>query len=318
MTPRPASPPDVNALPTRVIVNPSAGGGRVRADWPALQQQMERQIGAFSFAFTEGSNHATDLTRRALSGPYQRIVSIGGDGTLNEVVNGFFDDGAPVRPGAVLVPVACGTAGDFRRTLGRSAALPDFTARRLQRIDVGRLTYTDADERQTTRHFINIASFGMGGMVDAIVRDLPLKPLLGGRLAYLVAILQTLARYRNPAVELRIDGVPRGRMTIRNVAVANGQFFGGGLRIAPDASLQDNRLDIVIIKDLSVPDLIQHMRQFYSGTHAEIDGVSIVRGRRVEAHPVDATPVLLDVDGEPLGRLPATFEVIPRALTIQY
>ncbi len=322
--PLPASPlhSTLNEHPTRVIVNPAAGGGRVRQVWPQLHQQIEQQIGAFSFAFTNGPNHATALTRRALNGPYQRIIAIGGDGTLNEVVNGFFRDGALLRPDAVLVPVACGTAGDFRRTLGRSTPLPDFRAQRLQTVDVGRITYTDATEeaakQPAQRHFINIASFGMGGMVDAVVRDLPLKSLLGGRLAYLYAILHTLVRYRNATIELHIDGTDYGRYTIRNIAIANGRYFGGGLPIAPHASLQDGLLTIIIIKDMSRIDFIRHARRFYAGRHLELDAVSAFQGRHIEARPTSAPPVLLDVDGEPLGRLPATFEVLPQALTIQY
>lgn len=305
-------------LHTRVIVNATAGGGRAGARWPHIQQKLERQIGAFSFAFTEGPGHATELTRVALRGPYKRIIAVGGDGTLNEVVNGFFEDETPIRPDAVLTPISCGTGGDFRRSLDPSAAFPTLTPSRIRPVDVGRLTYTGDHGTRTTRHFINIASFGMGGAVDRAVQRVPMRSRIGGRAAYFLAIARTLIRYRNQPVVLQIDGDAKGPFTIRNVAVANGRHFGGGLPIAPDARPDDGQLDIVVLGDMSRTDLIRNARHFYAGSHLTLERTATFRGRTVEAIPLGDAPVLLDVDGEPLGRLPATFSIRPRALRIQY
>lgn len=315
------------AQTTKVIVNPRAGGGRAGRRWPSLRQQLETLVGAFSFAITDHPGHATALTRRALRGPYTRIVAVGGDGTLNEVVNGFFEAGHPLRPEALLVPITCGTGGDFRRSLGvpdAEVGTPSALARDRSRvIDVGTLTYTDDDGTSTTRHFINIASFGMGGAVDQTVQRVPFRPVLGGTalggpLSYLYAIVLALIRYRNQPVELQIDGASKGIFTIRNVAVANGRYFGGGLQIAPHAALDDGVFDVVVLGDLSRTDLLRHARRFYEGTHEQLDAVTTFRGRSITAIPHTSSPVLLDVDGEPLGHLPATFEIVPRALRIQY
>jgi len=307
--------------PTIVILNPIAGGGAAARRWPQLRQTLVDVVGDFSLAQTEHPGHATALARAALSGPYRRIICIGGDGTLNEVVNGFFEGGTPVCEDAVLAPISCGTGGDFRRSLPDAsvgARAGHLACKRTMRVDVGRLRYRAHDGSRTTRHFINIASFGMGGVVDQAVHTLKLKSWLSGKAAYLYAILKTLARYRNRPVELHADGTFRGCYTIRNVAVANGQFFGGGLAIAPDADLRDGQFDVVILGALSRTDFVRYAPCFYRGTHAALDGVEIFRAQSVTARPLGAAHVLLDVDGEPLGRLPATFDLLPNALTIQY
>lgn len=307
--------------PTKVILNPTAGSGAAADQWPRVREALRAAVGDFSLVRTERPGHAIHLTRAALRGPFRRIVCIGGDGTLNEVVNGFFAQNQPIRPDAILAPIACGTGGDFQRSLpaaphGRRAAA--LAQQRTQRIDVGRLHYTAHDGTRATRHFLNIASFGMGGAVDQAVHAFSLKSWIGGRLAYLYAILKTLVRYRNHPVEICADGAVRGRYTIRNVAVANGRFFGGGLAIAPQANLSDGQFDVVILGDLSRTALLRHAPRFYRGTHHTLDGVDTFRAASLTATPLGDRPVLLDVDGEPLGRLPATFDLMPNALTIQY
>lgn len=307
---------------TVVIINPQAGGGRTRRLWPTLRDTLDTTLGTYATRWTRRPGEATEHARAALHDGYNRIVAVGGDGTLNEVANGFFEDGAHIQSEAVLVPISCGTGSDFRRSL--DAALPPEAAvrallrDRFRTIDVGHLQYTDEDGRSASRYFVNIASFGMGGAVDRVVQSLPAKAQLGGRLAYLYAILHTLVRYTNPPVDLSVDGTPRGTFRIRNVAVANGRYFGGGLPMAPRARLDDGQFDVVVLGDLSRRALLRHARRFYAGTHTTLKQVSTFRGRRITATPHTDAPVRLDVDGEPLGRLPATFEIIPHALRIQY
>ncbi len=307
---------------TVVIVNPQAGGGRARRLWPGLREALDVTVGTYATRWTTRPGEATEYARTALRNGYDRVLAVGGDGTLNEVANGFFDGDAPIRPSAVLAPIGGGTGSDFRRSLG-AAMPPDAAVRallqdRFRTIDLGRLRYTAEDGREATRYFVNIASFGMGGAVDRVVQSLPAKRWLGGRLAYLYAILHTLAHYTSPPVELSVDGVPRGTFRIRNVAIANGRFFGGGLKIAPCARLDDGRFDVVVLGDLTRRALLRHAPRFYRGTHTALHHVATMRGQRIVAAPAADAPVRLDVDGEPLGRLPATFEIVPRALRIQF
>lgn len=307
---------------TVVILNPQAGGGRAARRWPALRAALDAAVGPYTLHRTQGPNEATRHARAALRRGVDRVVAVGGDGTLNEVVNGFFADDAPVHPAAVLVPISCGTGGDFRRSLGAPAA-PEAAAQallqpRTRRVDVGRLQYTTAAGREAVRYFLNVASFGMSGAVDRAVHALPPRARASGRLAYLAAILHTLIRYRNQPVALAVDDAPVYTGPVRNVAVANGRFFGGGLPIAPEAWIDDGLLEVVVLGDLPRRAVLRHAGRFYAGTHLALDGVHAFRGRRVTAQPRTPTPVLLDVDGEAMGRLPATFTICPRALRIQY
>ena len=290
--------------------------------WPTLRPALDATIGTYATRWTERPDEATELTRAALHNGYERILAVGGDGTLNEVANGFFEDDAPIRSEAVLAPISCGTGSDFRRSLDASlppeAAIHALLQDRVRAIDVGHLEYTNDSEHMTTRYFVNIASFGMGGAVDRTVQSLPAKEQIGGRLAYFYAILHTLVRYENQPVELSVDGVSHGPFRIRSVAVANGRYFGGSLPIAPRAQLDDGQFDVVVLGDMTRRMLFRHARRFYEGTHTTLEDVLTLRGRQITATPHTDAPVRLDVDGEPLGRLPATFKVIPHALRIQY
>lgn len=307
---------------TVVILNPQAGGGRAGRRWPAMRRVLDATVGSYAVHRTQQPQDATRLTRSALQRGAGRIIAIGGDGTLNEAANGFFDDGVSLHPQALLAPISCGTGSDFRRSVGGpvspTAALHALLQHRVRSVDVGLLQYTTAGGRRATRVFVNIASFGMGGAVDRVVQTMPGKAYLGGRAAYFYAILHTLALYRNRPVTLHVDGDRVFSGPVRNVAVANGRCFGGGLPIAPDASLDDGTLNVVVLGDLSRRALLRHARRFYTGTHYDLDGVDTFRGQHITAAPLSDAPVLIDMDGEPMGRLPASFSIRPSALRIQY
>ena len=307
---------------TVVILNPRAGGGRAERLWPTLRRALDATLGSYTLHRTQAPNDATRHTRTALRRGADRMVALGGDGTINEVANGFFDGDDPIRPEAILAPISCGTGSDFRRSLGApptpETAVQALMQNRIRTIDAGHLQYTTDAGREAARYFLNIASFGMGGAVDQVVDTLPGKAQMGGRLAYLYAILHTLVRYRNQPVTIAVDGTRVYSGPMCNVAVANGRFFGGGLEIAPDAQVDDGQLDVIALGDLPRRTLVRHARRFYNGTHLQLEGVSTFRGRRITATPRTDAPVRLDVDGEAMGRLPATFTIRPRALRIQY
>jgi len=309
------------AVPHRTcaIVNPNAGGGRLRRQWPRLLRRLVALTDGLSVQWTTGPRSATLLTRSALQDGFDRILAIGGDGTLHEVVNGFFEGRTALAPEAILVHLPFGTGVDFRRSLGVPTGLPSVAqlgSERIRRIDLIR-TLVTTDAGPQTRYVANIASFGLGGLVVQLMQHLQGSALVGGRLSYLGAILRGLAVHAPPLVDLAVDDAQIGRVRIHNVAVANGHTFGGGLRIAPRARIDDGRLDVVVLRDLPVRSLVRHAHRFYRGTHPGLDGVEIASGRRVVALPVDASPVPMDLDGEPFGRLPATFELVPAAIRVQ-
>jgi YegS/Rv2252/BmrU family lipid kinase len=304
---------------TVVIVNPRSQGGRAGKDWPHLADRIRRAV-PFEEALTTGPGDATKLASEALRAGAERIVALGGDGTTSEVMNGFFEDGKPIAPQAALALLPYGTGGDFRKTVGVSKdfdqAVATLAADRRRRIDVGRLDLTTEDGGRTVRMFINIASFGMSAVVDHLVNRS--KKRLG-KLSFLIASTRGMLQYDNKRVRLTFDGDVAGtiELTMNTVAVANGKYFGGGMKVAPDAELDDGKFDVVSIGDMGLTDMIFSSRRLYAGTHLSMPEVSHRRAKVVLAEPALSGDVVeLDVDGETPGRLPATFTVVPDALSL--
>jgi diacylglycerol kinase (ATP) len=303
---------------TTVIVNPKSQGGRLGKRWVEIADTIARAF-PFDEAVTKGPGDATTLTADALRGGAERIVAIGGDGTVNEVVNGFFDGaGKPIAPEATFGLIPFGTGGDFRRTfrlpteIAEAAAV--IAANHRRKIDVGRLSFVTLAGEKTSRMFANIASFGVSGVVDRMVNESGKKL---GRLSFMLATARAAWSYKNQRVTMTFDGDAKSRVeaTINTVAIANGRFFGGGMKVAPDAIPDDGLFDVVALGDFGFGDVLTSGRRLYKGTHLSMDKVTTRRARVVEAEPIDPGAVVeLDVDGEPPGRLPARFELLPAAL----
>ena len=301
---------------TTVIVNPKSQGGRLGKRWAELADTIGRAF-PFDEARTEGPGDATRLAREALRGGAERIVAIGGDGTINEVVNGFFDDaGAPINAEASFGLIPFGTGGDFRRTMNIPTDLAEAAAviakNHKKRIDVGKLELTTPTGGKAHRMFANIASFGVSGVVDRMVNESGKKL---GRLSFMFATARATWSYKNQRVQLIFDGSERAEMTISTVAVANGRFFGGAMMVAPNAEVDDGMFDVVAMGDFTFGDLVKSGQRLYKGTHLSMDKVSVRRAKVVEALPIEPGAVVeLDVDGESPGKLPARFEIVPGAL----
>ena len=206
---------------TVLVVNPRSQGGRLGKRWKDIADTIGRAF-PFDELITEGPHDATRLTREALRGGADRVVAIGGDGTINEVVNGFFDDqGKPIAPEASLAVIPFGTGGDFRRTVNLPTELADaarvIAANHRRKIDVGRLEFTTPDGARAVRMFANIASFGVSGVVDRLVNQSD-KRL--GRLSFALATARATWSYTNQRVQLVFDGRDRVEATINTVAIA--------------------------------------------------------------------------------------------------
>ncbi len=303
-----------------VIVNPNSQGGALGRKWPELADTIRRQL-PFEVVRTSGPGDATRLAADALRGGAEIVVAVGGDGTINEVANGFFADGKPVAPGAALAILPYGTGGDFVRT----THIPKDWAQAVQvlakgtrrTIDVGRLDHATAAGPDGVRMFVNIASFGLSGVTDRFANRS--KKRFGGKLSFLAATTRALFAYDNQRVRLIFDDQPAAAvdMTISTVAVANGRYFGGGMFIAPEAELDDGFFDVVALGDFGLADFVLRSRRLYDGTHLALDKVSHRRARVVRAEPAAPGQVVeLDVDGETPGILPATFRVVPRGLDL--
>jgi diacylglycerol kinase (ATP) len=305
-------------MKTFVVVNPAAAGGRAGKHWPKISRELASALGDFDSALTAKSGDATALVRSAIARGAKRVIAIGGDGTINEAINGLCDGERSPPDDVSFGFIMYGTGGDFLRSLdmpkGLRAAIQRLKSGRTQVIDLGRLRYTASDGSQALRWFNNISSFGFSGQVVRAVNAARYSKMLGGKFSFLWNSFLELRKYKGCKVDILIDG----DMISENVctaAVCNGRFFGGGMKMAPNAALDDGSFDVVIVRQ-EPPLTILDMRLLYSGAHLEHPNVSVFRGRMIEAKPVSNAPIYLDVEGEAPGTLPATFEVVPRALRV--
>jgi YegS/Rv2252/BmrU family lipid kinase len=299
------------------VVNPRAALGKSRRLWPALYQELSRALGVFPWDWTERPLHATVLVRNALTEGCDLIISVGGDGTLNEVVNGFFDDQTSLSRQAALAVVPCGSGGDFRRSLGLDgsvrSALAAILAGDTREVDVGRLSYRSFSGEPADRFFINIASLGLSARVAHLVCRQP--SYLGGSGRFFLATLQALLSHRNQHVNLVMDGEPLPPQILNTAAVANGRFFGGGMQIAPRAVIDDGFLDLVLLGGVGLRDFLLWGPRLYRGRHLSHPCIQYRKVSTVSA--TGAASVMVEVDGEPIGTLPTTFSLLPRALRVR-
>jgi YegS/Rv2252/BmrU family lipid kinase len=307
-----------------VVYNPQAAGGRTGREWPGIAKRLEAAVGAFAAQPTRARDDATRLVREAVANGASEVIAIGGDGTISEAINGLFDGAMPARSPVTFGFVSAGTGSDFARMFGIAGGLDAACARlaagRTQRIDVGRLSFRDEQGRPAVRYFNNTASLGLSGATARAVNGASLSRFLGPRAMFRYHSVAELIRYRFPRVGYSVDGAAQVEERIATLVVANGCYFGSGMKIAPDADLADGMLEVVVVKGESKSQLIAAMNLVYTGRHLSHPAVRALRGRRIDVVPLDEAesgPVLLEVDGESPGRLPATFEVLPDALTLR-
>lgn len=303
-----------------VVVNPRAGAGRASRLWPDYESRLRAILGPFTAVVTAARGDATARVRAAVQAGARRIVVIGGDGTLNEAVNGLFDaGGVPIDPEVGFGFVPCGTGADFARTVGlvaggdaAAAAFAALRDGRERRIDVGRARFGGG-----VRMFVNVAGCGLAGDVVRVADRMSALRRLGPRPLFLAATLAALARYRPCPVRVTIDGAVTEIDDLATLAVANGRCFGGGMQVAPDAQPDDGRLDVVVVRGARQPlSLLLRLPRVYDGSHVHLQIVSIVRARRVDVEPLGAGVATLDLDGESPGAIPVSFDVLPAALRL--
>ena len=310
-----------------VIVNPASADGATMENWPKIASNLRTYFGAFSVAFTESVGDGRRLASEAAQQGTKTIIACGGDGTISEVANGIIDAKKEVELG--ILP--SGTGGDFKRTLGIPANTREASRvlrdARSRLIDVGRALFVnDAGERET-RFFVNVASFGMSTAVlertasgearKWIPGFAPRK--LSSKLSYATATVQTTLQSEPTEIYLQIDDREERRLRIAELAVANARYYGGAMKIAPDAKLDDGLFDIVTIGESSAFRILANAPRLYFGAHLSMNEVTHTLAKQVTARPVrKGEEVRVELDGEVVGRLPVTFEIVPRALRVRY
>jgi len=306
-----------------VIVNPKAGGGFSERKTARLIGAVSEGLGEVDLAFTEAPRHATALARAAALDGRTLVVAFGGDGTVSEVVAGLLEarEVQDHAPATELAIVPRGTGGDLRRTLELPHDIVEAARhardRAARTIDLGRATFTTTDGTSETRPFVNVASFGFSSAVAARANES--SKSFGPKVAFLGAVVRTLAGYQNTEVSLEIDGAPPLRRKVMLGALGNGRFFGGGMQICPDAKLDSGALSFVTVGDFSPAYTLTHIHRLFAGTHLSLPDVHASVVRAVRVTPVDPQALVpVELDGETPGYLPATFEIVPAALRVRF
>jgi len=299
------------------IVNPLAGGGRTGRLWPHLKDRIEHDFPRNRILFTKAPLDALYMTKEEVrKGSLTTVVAVGGDGTLNEVINGFISNGTPLRTDVAVGVIPLGTGCDLARmTLssfdaGRAVTVIKKRVTRL--IDIGQVFYPHHCKEKRIRYFHNISSFGLGGEVVAHVNTH--RRVGSPFFCFLRSTLCTYLRQGIRSITLSIDGKRQESYTVLNIAVANGRFHGGGLYVAPGACLDDGLLHLTIIGNLTLPEIIFNSPKFYNG---EIYTVKKVQSLTCSCLKADSPErVLVDVDGEQVGELPVEVSLLPKLLPL--
>jgi YegS/Rv2252/BmrU family lipid kinase len=302
---------------TLAIVNPAAAGGTASRRWPSIAKLLQQHLGPVDSRFTQHRGEAIELTHQALRNRYDLIIAVGGDGTANEIVNGFYRERKLVNPAARLGFIPIGTGGDLQRTLqiplDPQQAVQVLAAGCPLEIDIARARLTGYNGAPVERYFINLLSFGMGGDVSVRAKSFP--RWLGGKTAFLAATLLVFLNYKGKRIRLTLDGVPQPEeFFVTNIAIGNGRYHGGGMHPCPRAVMNDGLLEVTTIDRLGMFELLRDLPVLYSDDIYKHPKVRHHRAKRIRAESNEVTRI--EVDGEALGTLPLEIDLLPERLSV--
>lgn len=304
-------------MKTFFVVNPKSANGATGKRWAELAALIARTLSDFGVEFTKGEMDAMHIARAAIKNGYECIVAVGGDGTINEVVNGFFEDGKAINPQAALGVLPRGTGGDFRKTfdwdLDSEAAIRRLNTPDTRPLDVGLLEYRAHDGSTRRRYFANICSFGVSGLVDKEVNTT--SKAFGGTVSFMLGSLKALSKYQDQKVRVSFDDQPAEALAVTTLSVANGKYFGGGMKVAPDADVSDGIFDVTVWSGYGLSDFVIKSKGVYSGAHVNWKGTRRLRAKKVHAESDEH--VLIDCDGEQPGALPCTMSILASAIRLK-
>jgi YegS/Rv2252/BmrU family lipid kinase len=303
--------------PWFAIVNPNAGKGKGKKDWDQISGLLEKAGLRFFMKFTESKGHAMRLVREAVINGSRKIMTIGGDGTLNEVVNGVFIQNACASQEITLASIPVGTGNDWGRMFGIGTvyvnAVDIIREGRSMLHDIGVADFQD-ESGQKRRYFINIAGLGFE---SEVVRKTNYQKDRGhgGKTIYFYNLLTSLLAYRNTPAEIIIDG-ERKSAEIFSINIGNGRYCGGGMRQTPDALPDDGLLDVTVINGMGKLEIIRNLNILYNGkilSHPKVDGY-----RCKNLKIISEKKIWVEADGESLGHTPAEFSILPASIRIIY
>lgn len=297
------------------IVNPEAGSGKGLRDWPEIRELLVSLDIPFDFYVTERKFHAVEITVSAIKSGYKKILVVGGDGTLNEVVNGVFIQNSFPPTEITIGVIGVGTGNDWQRTF----ALPKDYQGKVMAIkeektilqDVGKVEFFESRVRQS-RFFANAAGIGFDARVAMATNRLK-ESGRRGKMLYMSSLLNTLIRYRSTVAKIKIDEQNLGGK-IFSMTLGIGKYNGGGMMQVPNALPDDGLFDITIINKIKRVNVLRNIFRLYNGTilnHPKIFGY---QGKTITI--ASKPPVYLEVDGESLGTSPFKFSIVPQSIRV--
>ncbi|SHI91861.1 diacylglycerol/lipid kinase family protein [Lutispora thermophila] len=297
------------------IVNPVSANGATGKEWPVFEKTIKASGINLDYAYTEYPMHAKFLTQEALKAGYKTILSVGGDGTMNEVLNGFFYEGMLINENASLSIFSRGTGCDTIRTIGIDKDVDSIIEvlkfGKIKLVDVGIAEFIQYEGNTTQRYFLNVSDIGIGAQTTYRVNRS--SKALKGFLSFLIGALSTMISYKNKDFEITIDDITINEK-LNSIIIANGKYFGGGMKIAPMADMSDGYFDIIIIGNISKFDFLLNFPKIYKGTHMNHPKLLHYKGKKIKINAKQKA--LIEVDGEQPGVIEANINILPNKLKI--
>ena len=307
----------VSHNPVHIIVNPASAGGKTGRRMAEILSKIDRCYGKrYSLFVTQKSLQAGDSASEAVRNGARLVIAVGGDGTLQEVVNGLFSNGHLMNPDCHLGIVCSGTGKGFAQSIGLPAAIQDqielIHEGHFRSVDIAKVHYRNREGVPSYRYYLNECQLGIGG---AVVRNVQQNhKRLGGTLAFGLGTLETTFRYRNQSmtVTANVEKHCFGRFT--GIVIANGAYTGGGMNLTPGARVDDGQLNVLLMHDLSIVQRLRVFPRIYSGSHVRSALFTHFKASTVTVESDEQ--VLVEADGELLGTTPCTVKVLPSQLCV--
>jgi len=301
-----------------VILNPTAGGGRANKLWPLLESGIAERFGHnYSSYVTRRPGDATVSVRRAIAAGATLVIAVGGDGTIQETVNGFFRNRGLLNPSCELGIVNCGTGSGLAQSLGLPPSpeqqLDQISNRGSCAIDLGRVVLCSKDGRRVERVFASECQVGIGGAVVADVSSVHKR--FGGKIAFGSVAIKKLFFLKAQPMTVRFGNNGKKTRRLLGLAVGNGACTAGGMKLTPEAQLNDGLFDVLLMHDMSIPTRLWNFPKIYLGKHIHTPHVSIFRSGKIAIESESPLPVA--ADGELLGVTPCEIELLPAVLKVR-
>lgn len=298
------------------VVNPCSANGKTKNKWPFYYKEILKAGLKVDYAYTSSRGNGIELTRQAISEGYKRIIAVGGDGTVNEVLNGLLTDDK-TEEGVELAILSQGTGSDFVRTCQSRNSVDSFI-KSLQeystvKSDVGKVTYHNDEGREESRYFLNASNLGIGA--DIVQRVNNRTKFFGSKLTYFSGSVETILKYSNISTVLKFENNQETENTFCGLVICNGRYIGGGMQIAPEAEIDDGLFDLIVIRDMPKIKRLFNFPLIYQGKHVDLPVIAVYRCSEICLQSDESA--LVEADGEIIGYDPINYRIISRCLTLR-